>query len=64
MTQNKEEQKSQHIRAQQNRYKWRKKLLMCIFRKFPYSPAQGTENSGGGGLRDQKIKEIHEAYLL
>ena len=31
-----------------------KKLLMCIFRKFPYSPTQETGNSGEGGLRDQK----------
>lgn len=43
MTQNKEEQKSQHIR------------------KFPYCPTEEAGNSGGGGLRDQKIKEIHEA---
>ena len=61
MTQNKEEQKTQHIRAQQKRYKRRKKLLMCIFRKFPYCPTEETGSSGGGGLRDQKIKEIHEA---
>ena len=51
MTQNIEEQKSQHIRAQQKTYKRRKKLLMCIFRKFPYCPTEETESLGGGGLR-------------
>lgn len=54
MTQNIEEQKSQHIRAQQKTYKRRKKLLMCIFRKFPYCPTEGTESLGGGGLRGVK----------
>ena len=54
MTQNIEEQKSQHIRAQQKTYKWRKKLLMCIFRKFPYCPTEETESLGGGGLRGVK----------
>lgn len=54
MTQNIEEQKSQHIRAQQKTYKQRKKLLMCIFRKFPYCPTEETESLGGGGLRGVK----------
>lgn len=54
MTQNIEEQKSQHIRAQQKTYKRRKKLLMCIFRKFPYCPTEETESLGGGGLRGVK----------
>lgn len=54
MTQNIEEQKSQHIRAQQKTYKRRKKLLMCIFRKFPYCPTKETESLGGGGLRGVK----------
>lgn len=54
MTQNIEEQKSQHIRAQQKLYKRRKKLLMCIFRKFLYCPTEETESLGGGGLRGVK----------
>lgn len=54
MTQNIEEQKSQQIRAQQKTYKRRKKLLMCIFRKFPYCPTEETESLGGGGLRGVK----------
>lgn len=54
MTQNIEEQKSQHIRAQQKTYKRRKRLLMCIFRKFPYCPTEETESLGGGGLRGVK----------
>lgn len=54
MTQNIEEQKSQHIRDQQKTYKRRKKLLMCIFRKFPYCPTEETESLGGGGLRGVK----------
>ena len=54
MTQNIEEQKSQHIWAQQKTYKRRKKLLMCIFRKFSYCPTEETESLGGGGLRGVK----------
>ena len=54
MTQNIEEQKSQHFWAQQKTYKQRKKLLMCIFRKFPYCPTEETESLGGGGLRGVK----------
>lgn len=54
MTQNIEEQKSQHFWAKQKTYKRRKKLLMCIFRKFPYCPTEETESLGGGGLRGVK----------
>ena len=54
MTQNIEEQKSQHFWAQQKTYKRRKKLLMCIFRKFPSCPTEETESLGGGGLRGVK----------